>query len=78
MEQYVPEFSAKDIDGRELLQMDGTKLKGLGVLSSSDRGTIKRRIKEIQSAAEKERKALDKMEKQKEKQRRKDQEQRRN
>ncbi|XP_035535245.1 sterile alpha motif domain-containing protein 14-like [Morone saxatilis] len=78
MEQYVPEFSARDIDGRELLQLDGNKLKGLGVLSSSDRSTLKRRIKEIQTAAEKERKALDKMEKQKEKQRRKDQEQRRN
>ncbi|KAE8276989.1 Sterile alpha motif domain-containing protein 14 [Larimichthys crocea] len=78
MEQYVPEFSARDIDGRELLQLDGNKLKALGVLSSSDRGALKRRIKEIQSAAEKERKALDKMERQKEKQRRRDQEQRRN
>lgn len=76
MEQYVPEFSARDIDGRELLQMDGQKLKALGMLSSSDRGALKRRIKEILTAAEKERKALDKMEKQKEKQRRKDQEQR--
>ncbi len=27
MEQYVPEFSARDIDGQELLQMDGNKLK---------------------------------------------------
>ncbi|XP_073351370.1 sterile alpha motif domain-containing protein 14-like [Pagrus major] len=78
MEQYIPEFSARDVDGQELLQMDGNKLKSLGVLSSSDRSALKRRIKEIQSAAEKERKALDKMEKQKEKQRRKDQEQRRN
>lgn len=48
------------------------------MLRSSDRSALKRRIKEIQSAAEKERKALDKMEKQKEKQRRRDQEQRRN
>ncbi|XP_069021384.1 sterile alpha motif domain-containing protein 14 isoform X2 [Embiotoca jacksoni] len=78
MEQYVPEFSARDIDGQQLLHMDGSKLKGLGVLSSSDRSALKRRIKDVQTAAEKERKALDKMEKQKEKQRRKDQEQRRN
>ncbi|KAM3597703.1 uncharacterized protein V6R79_008294 [Siganus canaliculatus] len=78
MDQYVPEFSARDVDGQQLLQMDGNKLKGLGVLSSADRGALKRRIKEIQSAAEKERKALDKMERQKEKQRRKEQEQRRN
>lgn len=27
MEQYVPEFSARDIDGQQLLQMDGSKLK---------------------------------------------------
>ncbi|XP_072225647.1 sterile alpha motif domain-containing protein 14 [Leuresthes tenuis] len=78
MEQYVPEFSARDIDGEQLLQMDGSKLKGLGVLSSSDRSALKRRIKDVQTAAEKERKALDKLEKQKEKQRRKDQEQRKN
>ncbi|XP_070703453.1 sterile alpha motif domain-containing protein 14 [Pempheris klunzingeri] len=72
MEQYVPEFSARDIDGEELLQLDGQRLKGLGVLSSSDRGALKRRIKEIQSAAEKERKALNKMERQRERQRRRD------
>ncbi|KAG7272707.1 hypothetical protein CRUP_029646 [Coryphaenoides rupestris] len=64
MEQYVPEFTSQD---------------GLGVLSSTDRTTLKRRIKEIHTAVEKERKALDKFEKQKEKQqRKKDQEQRRN
>uniref|UniRef100_A0A1A8J2R1 Sterile alpha motif domain containing 14 n=1 Tax=Nothobranchius kuhntae TaxID=321403 RepID=A0A1A8J2R1_NOTKU len=78
MDQYVPEFSAREIDGEQLLQMDGSKLKSLGVLSSSDRSALKRCIKDIQSAAEKERKALDKLEKQKEKQRRKDLEQRRN
>ena len=27
MEQYVPEFSARDVDGQQLLQMDGNKLK---------------------------------------------------
>lgn len=27
MDQYIPEFSARDIDGEQLLQMDGTKLK---------------------------------------------------
>ncbi|KAI5614725.1 hypothetical protein C0J50_11127 [Silurus asotus] len=29
MEQYVPEFKDKDVDGEILLQMDGTKLKAL-------------------------------------------------
>ncbi|KAG7492377.1 hypothetical protein MATL_G00013510 [Megalops atlanticus] len=75
MEQYIPEFTARDIDGEQLLQMDGSKLKGLGVSSSSDRSALKRRLKDMHAAAEKERKALDKLEKQKEKQRRKDQEQ---
>ncbi|XP_031162782.1 sterile alpha motif domain-containing protein 14 [Sander lucioperca] len=69
MEQYVPEFSARDVDGQTLLQMDGNKLKALGVLSSSDRSALKRRIKDFLSAAEKERKALDKMERQRDKQR---------
>ncbi|KAJ8254284.1 hypothetical protein COCON_G00208960 [Conger conger] len=77
MEQYIPEFTARDIDGEHLLQMDGTKLKGLGVSSSTDRSALKRRLKEMHAAAEKERKALDKLEKQKEKQRKKDQEQHR-
>ncbi|XP_036407589.1 sterile alpha motif domain-containing protein 14-like [Megalops cyprinoides] len=75
MEQYIPEFTARDIDGEQLLQMDGSKLKGLGVSSSSDRSALKRRLKDMHAAAEKERKALDKLEKQKEKQRKKDQDQ---
>ncbi|KAM6957734.1 sterile alpha motif domain-containing protein 14 [Aplochiton taeniatus] len=79
MEQYVTLFSSRDIDGTQLLQLtDGAKLKALGVSSSWDRGVLKRRIKELHSAAQRERKALDKLERQKEKQRRKnDVEQRR-
>lgn len=106
MDQYVPQFKAQQVDGQQLLHLDGAKLKvrtdrqtkrqtiswascassrshdflpaylapvlcsvwcrpqGLGVLRSSDRSALKRRIKEVQSAAEKERKALDKKEKQ--------------
>ncbi|XP_010873025.1 sterile alpha motif domain-containing protein 14 [Esox lucius] len=74
MEQYIPEFSAREVDGEQLLQMDGTKLKGLGVNSSTDRSALKRRIKDIHVAAEKERKALEKLERQKEKQRKKEEE----
>ncbi|XP_042559114.1 sterile alpha motif domain-containing protein 14 [Clupea harengus] len=76
MEQYVPEFTANDIDGEQLLQMDSTKLKTLGVVNSSDRNALKRRIRDIHAAAEKERKALGKLERQREKQRKRDQEQR--
>ncbi|MGH0132865.1 UNVERIFIED_CONTAM: hypothetical protein FKN15_000952 [Acipenser sinensis] len=77
MEQYIPEFTARDIDGEQLLQLDGGKLKGLGVTSSTDRSLLKRWLKDMQAAAEKERKSLDKLERQKEKQRRRDQGQRR-
>ncbi|XP_066554848.1 sterile alpha motif domain-containing protein 14 [Amia ocellicauda] len=76
MEQYIPEFTARDIDGEQLLQLDGSKLKGLGVSSSSDRSVLKRRLKEMHAATEKERKALDKLERQKDKQRKREQEQR--
>lgn len=27
LDQYVPEFRAKDVDGQQLVQMDGKKLK---------------------------------------------------
>uniref|UniRef100_A0A3P9HVB5 Sterile alpha motif domain containing 14 n=1 Tax=Oryzias latipes TaxID=8090 RepID=A0A3P9HVB5_ORYLA len=73
MERYIPEFIARDVDGEQLLQMNGRRLKGLGVLCSSDRSVLKQHIKEVQTAAVKERKALDKWEKKKEKQRKKEQ-----
>ncbi|KAM8845209.1 sterile alpha motif domain-containing protein 14 isoform 1-T1 [Spinachia spinachia] len=73
MERYVQEFRARDVDGKELLQMDSNKLKAMGVVSSADRSTLKRWIKDFQSVVEKERKVL----RQKEKQRR-DNEHRRN
>ncbi|XP_061556685.1 sterile alpha motif domain-containing protein 14 isoform X3 [Phycodurus eques] len=75
MDRYVPEFRAGDVDGRSLLQLDGGKLKGLGVLSSCDRGALKRRIKVLRTAAEKEKEK--KSGKQKGKERRKRPEQRR-
>ncbi|XP_028311192.1 sterile alpha motif domain-containing protein 14 isoform X2 [Gouania willdenowi] len=61
MEKYVQDFT--DVDGPKLLTLDGTKLKALGVHNSADRSVLKRRIKDIQSAAEKERKAQSKLEK---------------
>ncbi|XP_019721927.1 sterile alpha motif domain-containing protein 14 isoform X2 [Hippocampus comes] len=60
MDQYVPEFRAGHVDGHSLLQLDGGKLKGLGVLSSCDRGALKRRIKVLQAAADKNKKGKDK------------------
>ncbi|XP_057716927.1 sterile alpha motif domain-containing protein 14 [Corythoichthys intestinalis] len=70
MDRYVPEFRAGDVDGRSLLQLDGSKLKGLGVLSSCDRGALKRRIKVLQTAAEKDKKGGKPKDKERRKQRR--------
>ncbi|NXA82407.1 SAM14 protein, partial [Thryothorus ludovicianus] len=50
--------------------------QALGVGSSQDRAVLKRRLKELSLAAERERKAREKAEKQREKHKRKDQEQR--
>uniref|UniRef100_H3A1F7 Neurabin-1 n=1 Tax=Latimeria chalumnae TaxID=7897 RepID=H3A1F7_LATCH len=75
MEQHIPEFTAQNIDGGQLLQLDGSKLKALGVSSSQDRAIIKKKVKELKLSMEKVRKAQEKMEKQREKLRRKEQEQ---
>ncbi|XP_032891221.1 sterile alpha motif domain-containing protein 14 isoform X1 [Amblyraja radiata] len=75
MEHYVSEFTVGNIDGEQLLHLDGGKLKALGVINSQDRATIKRKIKDMNTEVEKERKASEKLEKQKEKQKKKEQEQ---
>ncbi|XP_043911082.1 sterile alpha motif domain-containing protein 14 [Protopterus annectens] len=75
MDQYIPEFTTNNIDGQQLLQMDGGKLKSLGVTNSQDRALMKKKLKELSAVVEKERKAQEKMEKQREKQKRKEQEQ---
>ncbi|XP_025927657.1 sterile alpha motif domain-containing protein 14 [Apteryx rowi] len=77
LEQYVDEFLAHGVDGPRLLHLDGAKLKALGVGSSQDRAVLKRKLKELSLAVEKERKAQEKAEKQREKQKKRDQEQRR-
>ncbi|KAM6295355.1 sterile alpha motif domain-containing protein 14 [Aegotheles albertisi] len=75
LEQYVEEFLVHGINGPRLLHLDGAKLKALGVGSSQDRAVLKRKLKELSLAVEKERKAQEKVEKQREKQKKRDQEQ---
>ncbi|XP_075809849.1 neurabin-1 isoform X10 [Microtus pennsylvanicus] len=75
LDQYVPEFSAQNITGEQLLQLDGNKLKALGMTSSQDRALVKKKLKEMKMSLEKARKAHEKMEKQREKLRRREQEQ---
>ncbi|XP_059676391.1 neurabin-1 isoform X2 [Gavia stellata] len=67
MEQYITEFTAMNIDGQQLMQLDSEKLKALGVSSQNDRSTIKKKIKDI-------RKTQEKLEKQKEKVQKKEKE----
>ncbi|MEE6466532.1 hypothetical protein FKM82_006988 [Ascaphus truei] len=74
LDQYVSEFSAQNINGEQLLQLDGTKFKALGV-NTQDRATIKKKMKDMKLTVEKVRKAQGKIEKQKERLRKKEQEQ---
>ncbi|XP_005363746.1 neurabin-1 isoform X8 [Microtus ochrogaster] len=75
LDQYVSEFSAQNITGEQLLQLDGNKLKALGMTSSQDRALVKKKLKEMKMSLEKARKAHEKMEKQREKLRRREHEQ---
>uniref|UniRef100_A0A8C6TYS4 Neurabin-1 n=1 Tax=Neogobius melanostomus TaxID=47308 RepID=A0A8C6TYS4_9GOBI len=63
MDQYTPEFTAKGVDGIQLLHLDSDKLKALGVSSQSDRSTIKKKLKEMRKAQEKLEKQREKKEK---------------
>ncbi|XP_068602231.1 neurabin-2 [Brachionichthys hirsutus] len=53
MDQYTSEFTAKGVDGQQLLYLDSDKLKALGVSSQSDRSAIKKKLKELRKAQEK-------------------------
>uniref|UniRef100_S4RKP0 Neurabin-1 n=1 Tax=Petromyzon marinus TaxID=7757 RepID=S4RKP0_PETMA len=77
LEQHVPEFTAHGVDGRQLLQVDSSKLKALGVNSFSERGLLKKKVKEMRAMLEKERKVQEKQRRQREKVQRKELEQRR-
>ncbi|XP_078701521.1 uncharacterized protein LOC144927730 isoform X43 [Branchiostoma floridae x Branchiostoma belcheri] len=68
LDQYVPEFQAKNVTGQTLIQLDGSKLKGLGVSNSNDRSLLKKKIKEIKAQVAKERKMAEKELKAREKQ----------
>uniref|UniRef100_A0A669B8E0 Neurabin-1 n=1 Tax=Oreochromis niloticus TaxID=8128 RepID=A0A669B8E0_ORENI len=63
MDQYTPEFTAKGVDGQQLLQLDSDKLKALGVTSQGDRSTIKKKLKDMRKAQEKLEKQREKREK---------------
>ncbi|XP_048881984.1 neurabin-1-like isoform X1 [Brienomyrus brachyistius] len=63
MDQYIEEFTAKGVTGQQLLHLDSDSLKTLGVLSQSDRATIKKKLKDMRKAQEKLEKLREKREK---------------
>ncbi|KAG8443123.1 hypothetical protein GDO86_011801, partial [Hymenochirus boettgeri] len=65
LEHYVSEFTTQNINGEQLLQLDGSKLKALGV-TSQDKIIIKKNIKDMKLAIEKSKKAQEKIQKQSE------------
>ncbi|XP_053184547.1 neurabin-1 isoform X1 [Scomber japonicus] len=63
LDQYTTEFTARGVDGQQLLQLDSDKLKALGVSSQSDRSTIKKKLKDMRKTQEKLEKQREKREK---------------
>ncbi|XP_014887151.1 neurabin-1-like isoform X1 [Poecilia latipinna] len=47
MNRYTKEFTAREVDGTQLLNMDSQKLKALGVSSQNDRSVLKKKLKEM-------------------------------
>ncbi|XP_077405085.1 neurabin-1 isoform X2 [Vanacampus margaritifer] len=75
LEQHIPEFTAKNIHGEKLLQLDSAELKSLGVTSSQDRSLVKKKIKDLKVLMEKAKRNHEKVEKQREKLRKREMEQ---
>ncbi|XP_054618955.1 neurabin-1 isoform X2 [Dunckerocampus dactyliophorus] len=75
LEQHIPEFTAKNIDGEQLLQLESADLKVLGVTSSQERTLIKKKIKDLKVLMEKTKRNREKVEKQREKLRKRELEQ---
>jgi len=67
MEMYIPRFLDSSVDGEQLLTLDSTLLKQLGVINKSDRDKIKDKLKELKKQNDKEKRELEKERKKKEK-----------
>ncbi|XP_066544337.1 neurabin-1 isoform X1 [Amia ocellicauda] len=63
MDQYTPEFTARGVDGHQLMNLDSDRLKAIGVSSQNDRATIKKKLKEMKKTQEKLEKQREKREK---------------
>ncbi|XP_067687835.1 neurabin-1-like isoform X3 [Haliotis asinina] len=71
LDKYNDAFQDRNISGPQLLQMDGSKLKSLGVTNGKDRELLKKKIKELKTAIEKEKKQQEKERKAREKEQKK-------
>uniref|UniRef100_A0A914UT77 SAM domain-containing protein n=2 Tax=Plectus sambesii TaxID=2011161 RepID=A0A914UT77_9BILA len=60
LEKYTPEFTVNKVNGGKLLDLDGAKLKAIGIQNHTDRSLLKKRIKDLKGRLEKERKAIEK------------------
>ncbi|KAI6175059.1 hypothetical protein M3Y97_00989900 [Aphelenchoides bicaudatus] len=60
LDKYIPEFSVNQITGPRFLDLDGNKLKSMGIQNHSDRAIIKKKIKSLKARIEVERKHLEK------------------
>uniref|UniRef100_A0A7E4V1G7 Neurabin-1 n=1 Tax=Panagrellus redivivus TaxID=6233 RepID=A0A7E4V1G7_PANRE len=60
LEKYIPEFTVNEVSGPKFLDLDGSKLKSMGIQNHSDRAIIKKKIKSIKARIERERKILEK------------------
>ncbi len=60
MESYITLFMNNTITGDTLLNMDSAGLKDLGIKNKEDREKIKKKIKELRSHNEKEKKDMEK------------------
>lgn len=68
LKQHIPTFCDQhNMDGPKLMNMDSEGLKSLGVTSSAERAFMKKKIKELRSVLEKERRSVEKQRKVQEK-----------
>uniref|UniRef100_A0A1I7TJZ5 Neurabin-1 n=1 Tax=Caenorhabditis tropicalis TaxID=1561998 RepID=A0A1I7TJZ5_9PELO len=59
LDKYVPEFTINKTDGAKFLELDGNKLKAMGIQNHSDRSLIKKKVKGMKNKIERERKQLE-------------------
>ncbi|KAG9510402.1 Neurabin-1, partial [Fragariocoptes setiger] len=64
LDQYISKFEDRNVNGRGLIQLDSTVLKGLGVINPKDRNLLKKKIREMRADLEREKKLIEKRNKQ--------------